>query len=105
MKSLKLFAAATCFITLSSTANALDVGENDFAWASELAEAGFKPFAVSSTAKASFGMMREMEMYMCFLADNKEDQAVRREKLLANMQDAEASRTLPNIPLACVLVQ
>jgi hypothetical protein len=50
-------------------------------------------------------MMRDTDMYLCFLADNEENQATRRDVLIANMQDDNANRTLPNIPVACILTQ
>ncbi len=106
MKLLQCLLTSAWIISLPISAQALDVGEDDFKWASELADAGFQPFPTSSAGNASFGMMKDQAMYLCFLADNSENQATRRDQLIANMQDSEASsRTVPNIPVACVLIQ
>lgn len=105
MKSLKSAVLAACIASFPLGASALDVGESDFVWVSDLAIAGFQPFAVSSSAKASFGMKRDTDMYLCFLADNQENQEARRDVLIASLQDNNASRTMPNIPVACILAQ
>ena len=105
MKPLHRILLATCIAAMPFGAAALEVGENDFLWVSDLAIAGFKPFPVSGSGKASFGMMRDTEMYLCFLADNGKDQATRRDVLVSSLQDDNASRNLPNIPVACILAQ
>lgn len=86
-------------------ASALDVGESEFAWVSELADAGYQPFAVSGTDRASFGMMKDSDMYLCFLVDDDDRRTARRDVLIASMQDNSASRAMPNIPVACMLTQ
>jgi len=105
MKSLHRILLATCIISIPMTTFALEVGESDFVWVSDLAIAGFKPFPVSGSGKASFGMMRDTDLYLCFLADNEKNQATRRDVLIASLGDEAASRTLPNIPVACILAQ
>lgn len=105
MKLLHRILVATYIASMPIGAAALEVGESDFVWVSDLAIAGFKPFPVSSSGKASFGMMQDTDMYLCFLADNEKNQATRRDVLIASLQDDNASRTLPNIPVACILAQ
>ena len=86
-------------------ASAQEIGRNDFSSVSDLALAGFEPFPVSSTAKASFGMKKGTDMFICFLADNEDLAAERREVISRAMQENEASRELPNIPVVCVLAE
>ncbi len=105
MKFIKTALIAACIATSPVTAHAHKVGESNFAWVSDLAQEGFEPFAVSGTGKASFGMMKGTDMYLCFIADRKEHQAIRQKKLLANMKKDNSSRAVPNIPVACVLAQ
>ncbi len=105
MKSLNGMLLAACLALAPMAAHTHTVDESDFVWVSDLARDGFEPFAVSSSGKASFGMMKGTDMYLCFLADHKEDQEVRRNVLIANMKDDKADNTMPNIPVACVLAQ
>jgi len=105
MKTFLAFLVAASIATVPLAAQAHTVGESDFIWVSDLAHDGFKPFAVSSTSKASFGMMKGTDMYLCFLADHQEHQEVRRDVLIAGMKDDNSDRALPNIPVACVLAQ
>ena len=90
---------------LPTLASALPVGERDFMSASQLAQNGFEPFAVSSTARASFGMKKEADMYLCWLADTEENAAIRRRVIGSALDDNSLSRRVPNIAVACILTQ
>jgi hypothetical protein len=90
---------------LPTLASALPVGERDFMSASQLAQNGFEPFAVSSTARASFGMKKEADMYLCWLADTEENAAIRRRVIGSALYDNSLSRRVPNIAVACILTQ
>ena len=79
-------------------------GRSDFVYVSDLASDGFTPFAASG-AGALFGMKREAEMYLCFSLDTETDAAMRREVLSAELQGGAGDRSLPNIPVVCVLMQ
>lgn len=103
MKSLSIVLLAALVATASPVAQALEVGESEFAWMSELARDGFKPIAVSNAANASFGMMRGTELYVCFLADTKEHQERWQAAILANIKDDDAGRTVPDVPFVCIL--
>lgn len=81
------------------------VETSNFAYASELAINGFQPFPVSSVANASFGMMNEADMYICFIADTPEKQKKRQKVIIAALKDDAKSRELPNIDFVCILVQ
>ena len=50
-------------------------------------------------------MKRNTDMYLCFLADNQENQEARWDVLIASLEDNNANRTMPNIPVACILAQ
>ena len=58
MKPFQNYFPSLALALLPTLASALPVGERDFMSASQLAQNGFEPFAVSSTARASFGMKR-----------------------------------------------
>lgn len=85
--------------------SAFEVGQSHFAFVSDLAAEGYEPFASSSTGKALFGMKKGDTMYLCFSVDAQTLQAERRETLLAHMQGSSTDRVVPNIVVACVLIQ
>lgn len=103
MKSVML-ALSTFALSGPVLAQAL-VGESDYAHVSDLANAGFEPFATSGQTGASFGMKKGSNMYFCFSADREEFAAVRREKLSAEMRDEAPDRKVPNIFVACIAMQ
>jgi hypothetical protein len=86
-------------------ASAIDVGAAEFVFVSELTDRGFAPFATSAAGNASFGMTDGTDLYLCFIADNLEAQAERQQALIAEIAGAGADRTVPNIPVVCVLTQ
>ena len=103
---IRRFAAASAFGALFMIpASAMEVGRNDFAFASELAAEGFEPFPASSTARSLFGMKKGSDMHLCFIADTKPRQKERQETLLAYLGGSSAERDVPNIQVVCVLVQ
>ena len=81
------------------------VGTSDFVYVSELASDGFQPFPISGVANASFGMMKNTDMYMCFIADTPENQKKRRTILIESFQDDEKSKEIPNIAIVCARIQ
>lgn len=83
---------------------ALDIAENDWAYSSELSAQGFAPFATSSV-NSVYGMQRGTEIFLCFVMDTSAAQAKRQSALLAELSGTATSRTVPNIPVACVLTQ
>ena len=109
MSALRTLAAAACLAAATAITPAMattfTVGENDFAWASDLAGNGFQPFAVSAATNASFGMVKDAEMYVCFSLDSPELTALRSERLLAHVNKGETSKLVPNVPFACALAQ
>ena len=90
---------------LAYPAFALEVERADFAFVSELAAEGFEPFPASSTAKSLFGMKKDSDMYLCFIADTKPRQKERQETLLAYLAGTSTERELPNIRVACVRIE
>ena len=82
--------------------NAQDITESEFRFVSDLASDGFEPFAASSTGKASFGMKRGNQIYLCFLADTPILSRNRSQVLTQALRDEEATRILPNIPVVCI---
>ena len=92
-------------MAMGSVASASDVGESEFMYSSDLLDQGFIPFAVSATGGASFGMFKNKDMYLCFIADTGKAQADRQRVLLAEISGESPARTVPNIPVACILTQ
>ena len=84
---------------------AMETGRGDFAFVSELAADGFEPFAASGVAKSLFGMKKGDDMFLCFLADSKTLQVQRQDVLLAYIQGRSKERTVPDIPVVCVLIR
>ncbi|WP_068312178.1 hypothetical protein [Polycladidibacter hongkongensis] len=96
---------AFLFVIAALPASALEVGTSSFKFLSDLAIAGYEPFAVNATAKASFGMKRGENMYLCFIADTDRNANIRKNVLYLALGDNNASREQPNIPVVCVLAQ
>jgi hypothetical protein len=90
---------------IAGMGQAQTVEESEFKYLAELAEAGFEPFALSSSASASFGMKQGAEMYLCFLADTGELVAQRQAVIGAALQAADAPRRLPNFLVTCIQAQ
>ncbi|WP_298818416.1 hypothetical protein [uncultured Roseibium sp.] len=105
MNSLKTLLAIILILGSAQAVSSQEAGESDFVYVSDLATAGYEPFAVSSTASASFGMKKGATMYLCFLADNDARSLKRREVIRKSFEEKDAPRTLPNIPVVCVLAQ
>ena len=101
----KTAVASVLSALIAFSASALEIGQSHFAFVSELAAEGYEPFASSSTGKALFGMKKGNTMFLCFSADAQTLQAERRETLLAHMQGRSTDRLMPNIVVACVLIQ
>ncbi|MDE0696960.1 MAG: hypothetical protein OXH76_14135, partial [Boseongicola sp.] len=90
---------------LPLSASALELGESEYVFSSDLAKRGFVPFAVSSTIGASFGMTDGKTLYLCFSVDQPTEQMRRRKTLIAEVAGQSPDRTVPNIPVVCVLTQ
>ncbi len=90
---------------LPLSASAFEISESEYVFSSDLAKRGFVPFAVSSALKASFGMTDGDALYLCFSLDQPTAQAKRREALIAEVAGQSPDRTVPNIPIVCVLTQ
>ncbi len=99
------FAASLAALPLLAAPAQADIGENPFRTVSDLAGDGFTPFAVSGAGNASFGMMREAEMYLCFIADRLDTQSRRQAVLLAEIGGDNPDPMVPNIPVLCILTQ
>ncbi|WFE92095.1 hypothetical protein K1718_12235 [Roseibium porphyridii] len=105
MNSLKALFAIILILGSAKAVSSQEVGESEFVYVSDLASTGYEPFAVSSTASASFGMKKGATMYLCFLADNDARSLKRREVIRKTFEDENAPRILPSIPVVCVLAQ
>lgn len=100
--------AAVCTLALMLApvaGQAIEVGESEFRFVSDLAQAGFAPFGTSASGNASFGMTDGADLYLCFIADNLTAQAERQQVLIAEIAGEEPDRSLPNIPVVCILTQ
>ena len=94
--------AALC---LALPVHAIDVGQSEFVFVSDLSAQGFTPFATSASGNATFGMTNGSDLYLCFIADNLEAQATRQQALIAEINGEGPDRTVPNIPVVCILAQ
>jgi hypothetical protein len=104
MSPLRVVAAALAFAALAGAAAAQEAGRAEFRTVGELAGDGFATVPASA-GNAVFGMRKEAEIYLCFLADTPALQSERQRAILAWMDDGEAPREVPNIPLVCVLTE
>jgi hypothetical protein len=100
-----LGATLVAVIGFTAPAAAIEVGEADFTFVSDLSAQGFTPFATSASGNASFGMTDGTDLYICYIADNLEAQAQRQQVLIAEIGGEGPDRTVPNIPVVCVLTQ
>ena len=98
-------AAITALLAVAPMAHAVEVGTSDYVFVSELSERGFTPFGTGGAARELFGMTDGSEIYLCFLLDTPEDQSARQSALIAELQGAAETRTIPNIPVVCVMTQ
>ncbi|MGY9049356.1 MAG: hypothetical protein ACKVKF_20510 [Rhodobacterales bacterium] len=101
---MRFFPVAVALL-LAGQAVAKDIGVSDFAYASELSEEGYEPFATSGAGNALFGMKRDTDLYLCFLADEPAASAQRQGVLVAEVNGTNPDREVPNIPVVCVLTQ
>ncbi len=84
---------------------ALSIGESDFVLVSDFARNGFDPFAVSSAAKASFGMKKDADMYLFWLVGTEQNATIRRQVIGAVLEQSSGSRRVPNIAVICIFAQ
>ncbi|MGY6535960.1 MAG: hypothetical protein ACXIVG_11485 [Pararhodobacter sp.] len=92
-------------VGLGASAQSPEIGENPFRYLSDLAAEGFTPFPVSNAGNASFGMMQDADLYLCFIADNLSAQGRRQSTLLAEINGNNPDPVVPNIPVLCILTQ
>ena len=74
-------------------------------FSSDLTKRGFSPFATSSAIHSIFGMTDGESLYLCFSVDQPAEQMQRRQTLIAEVEGQSPDRTVPNIPVVCVLTQ
>ena len=84
---------------------ALSIGESNFVLGSDFARNGFDPFAVSSAAKASFGMKKDVHMYLFWLVDTEQNAAIWRQVIGAVLEQSNGSRRVANIAAICIFAQ
>ncbi|MCL3882764.1 hypothetical protein [Marivita sp. GX14005] len=89
----------------ASVLPAVEVGQSEYRFVSELTADGFIPFGTGGSGNTLFGMSKGREIYLCFILDTAGDQAERQSVLLSELSGTPESRTLPNIPVVCVLTQ
>lgn len=87
-------------------AAAAEPGRADYATSADLVAAGAEPFAVSGVGNAIYGLRRDRDLYLCFIADTPQAQSERQQKLLAEIAGgATDDRSVPSIPVLCVMTQ
>ena len=82
-----------------------DLETSEFQFSSELAAQGAEIVPASGAGGSVYGMRLEDEVWLCFLADVPDDQAVRQRVIVGAMGVEAAERSLPNIPVVCILTQ
>ena len=82
-----------------------EIGESEYVFSSDLTKRGFSPFATSSAKRSIFGMTDGESLYLCFSVDQPAEQMQRRQTLIAEMEGQSPDRTVPNIPVVCVMTQ
>ena len=82
-----------------------DLETSEFQFSSELAAQGAEIVPASGAGGSVYGMRLEDEVWLCFLADVPDDQAVRQRVIVGAMGEEAAERALPNIPVVCILTQ
>ena len=105
MRILVAVAVAATGLATAAWAQQSEIGTGEFAYVSELLSRGFEPFGVGGTQQFAFGMSDGEDLYVCLPADTEEMAAERRDALVAAIRDGAESRTLPNLPMACILTQ
>ncbi len=98
-------ALGAMLIATSGQAVHAEPGRADFTYLSDLAAEGFEPFAASAAGNASFGMKRDAEMYLCFIADDPAVSAERQAILVEEVTGKNPDREVSNIPVVCVATQ
>ncbi|MFK7743458.1 MAG: hypothetical protein AB8B47_00280 [Roseobacter sp.] len=98
-------AAAALLVLWAGMSTAMDVGESEFVYSSELLARGFAVVPVSGVGNASFGLQQNKEFYLCFIADTGEAQATRQRVILDEIAGESPDRTVPNVPVVCILTQ
>lgn len=88
-----------------ATPTGFDVDTSEFAFSSELAAQGAEIVPASGAGGSVYGMRLEDDVYLCFLADVPDAQAERQWVIVRSMGGEGAARTLPNIPVVCILTQ
>ena len=101
---IRAFVIAVC-ASVATMAHAVEVGTSDYMFVSDLSAQGFTPFGTGGAANDLFGMTNGSDIYLCFLLDTPEDQSARQSALIAELQGGDGDRSVPNIPVVCVLTQ
>jgi hypothetical protein len=78
---------------------------SDYIFSSDLSAQGFAPFGTGGVGNTVYGMSDGSDIYLCFLFDTPEDQSTRQTALLAELAGESPDRSIPNIPVVCVMTQ
>ncbi|MFP7570795.1 hypothetical protein [Marivita sp. S2033] len=90
---------------VAPVAMAVEVDRSEYQFVSDLSAAGYAPFGTGGSGNTLFGMTDGSEIYLCFLLDTPNDQSQRQSALLAELDGGGDDRSVPNIPVVCVLTQ
>ena len=101
---IRIALAVICFAASAAQAQ-LQVGQSDFIYSSELMSQGFEPFSTSGVGQSLYGLRRGNALYLCFLADQPDFQETRQQTIMAQISGEAEARTVPNVPVVCVLTQ
>ena len=97
-----VLAAAALFAT---GAAAFEVEEAEYRFLSDLAADGYTPVGAGASGNVLLGMVKEAEIYLCFLYDTPESQEARVTVMLDELDGKDVDRTVPKIPVVCLMTQ
>lgn len=102
---MRLISVAVAGVALATPAAAFQIGSSEFVYSSDLMAQGYEVFSTSGVGNAIFGMKKDTDLYICFIADRGENQAMRQTILIEELAGNQPNRTIPNIPVICILTQ
>lgn len=97
--------ASVAVMLLAGQAVSAETGRLDVVFSTDLVVQGFAPFATSGAGNATFGMKRETDMHLRFIAYEPAAAAKRQQVLVAELNGTNPDWEVPNIPVVCVLTQ
>ena len=96
---------ASALVCGATAATAFEVGTAEYRFLSDLAADGYTPLGAGASGNVLLGMMKGTDIYLCFLYDTPESQEARVNVMLDELDGKDVDRTVPKIPVVCVMTQ